>query len=79
MSGVAVLRRRERVRTARPFNHITKAVMAKDFRGQAHSLHAFAATPDAAASALKALDWADKLEQHPRCGWYPHRPKGWRP
>lgn len=79
MSGVAVQLRKRRRDAARPTHHITKAVMADDFRGHALDMLAYASDPRAAASALKALDHAERLDKHPRCGWYPRRPgPGWK-
>lgn len=79
MSGVGAQQRARRIAAARPFHHIPKTEMADDFRVLAAGLLPYADNPGAQASALKCLDRAERLDQSPRCGWYPQRPKGWRP
>lgn len=80
MSGTSVLLRARARAHARRFGpHHTKAEYAESMRTMAGSLLQYADDPDARASALHCLDLADQLEKSPRCGWWPHRPKGWLP
>ena len=79
MSGVAVLRRRQRHERRSWNRHITKTEHIETFLVMADSLAQHADNPNARDAALKALDRVDELRVSPRAGWYPARPNGWRP
>lgn len=79
-SAAAVLRTRRRD-AARPWpNRTTKTVSAAQLRSAAATLAKYAnLSSEVAENALALLDHADELDVSPRAGWFPKRPKGWRP
>ena len=80
MSGVATLRRRQRHERRNWNRHITKAEHIETYFVMADSLAKYADRSDECrAHALGALDAIEELRISPRCGWYPARPKGWKP